>query len=49
MVDGTIWIKNWIEGEYPYATDILDFYHANEHVSNFAGFIIKDIELKILS
>lgn len=34
--DGALWIKNWISGNYPEATQILDFYHVKEHLARFA-------------
>jgi len=40
--DGAKWIWNWIESEYPKATQILDYYHAKEHLGTFAGFYFRD-------
>lgn len=40
--DGAKWIWNWIEGEYPKATQILDYYHAKEHLGTFASFYFRD-------
>ena len=34
--DGAQWIKNWIEDAYPKAISILDYYHAAEHLHQFA-------------
>lgn len=34
--DGAKWIWSWIEAEYPQATQILDYYHAKEHLSKFS-------------
>jgi len=34
--DGAPWIKNWINDAYPNATSILDYYHAAEHLHEFA-------------
>ena len=34
--DGASWIKNWIEDAYPKAKSILDYYHAAEHLHQFA-------------
>ena len=34
--DGAKWIWNWIEAEYPKATQILDYYHAKEHLAKFS-------------
>jgi Uncharacterised protein family (UPF0236) len=36
ITDGAVWIKNWLEDAYPQATQILDWYHAIEHLSEFA-------------
>ena len=33
--DGAVWIANFIKEHYPYATDILDFYHASEYLHEF--------------
>lgn len=40
--DGAPWIKNWIEDAYPKATSVLDFYHASEHLHDFAKLEFKD-------
>lgn len=40
--DGAKWIWNWIEAEYPDALQILDFYHAKEHLGTFASFYFRD-------
>jgi hypothetical protein len=34
--DGAPWIKNWVEDTYPSAIQILDWYHAIEHLADFA-------------
>ena len=34
--DGAVWIKNWIEDNYPHAISILDYFHACEHLHQFA-------------
>ena len=34
--DGATWISNWINAAYPQATQILDYYHAKEHLGQFA-------------
>jgi len=36
--DGARWQWNWIDAEYPKATQILDFYHAMEHIGSFVSF-----------
>jgi hypothetical protein len=40
--DGASWIHNWQKETYPNATQILDFYHASEHLSAFAAVAITD-------
>jgi hypothetical protein len=35
ITDGALWIKNWMEDAYPQATQILDWYHAIEHLNEF--------------
>lgn len=42
--DGAKWIWNWVESNYPGATQILDFYHAKEKLVIFANHQFKDIE-----
>ncbi len=34
--DGAPWIANWIHAAYPKASQILDYYHAKEHLGQFA-------------
>jgi hypothetical protein len=34
--DGAAWIREWIADHYPLSTPILDFYHAMEHLWEFA-------------
>ena len=34
--DGAKWINDWINTNYPQATNILDFYHAAEYLHDFA-------------
>ena len=36
IADGAPWIWNWIENAYGDAIQILDFYHAMEHLAHFA-------------
>lgn len=36
LSDGAPWIRNWIEDAYPGAISILDYYHAAEHLHQFA-------------
>jgi len=40
--DGAPWIWNWVESNYPGATEILDFYHAKEKLVIFANQQFKD-------
>lgn len=40
--DGASWIHRWQKEQYPKATQILDFYHAMEHLATFAGLAIAD-------
>lgn len=44
--DGAKWIWNWIESVYPKATQILDYYHAIEHLGNFARLYIKNKQMR---
>jgi len=34
--DGAVWIANWIQINYPDATDILDFFHSSEYLHDFS-------------
>lgn len=34
--DGATWIENWIQSNYPDATNILDFFHASEYLHDFS-------------
>ncbi len=42
ITDGAVWIKNWLRDAYPQATVILDFYHAYEHLCDFAKEYFKE-------
>ncbi len=44
VADGAPWIWNWIEESYGKATQILDFYHAMEHLAKFAKLYFKSKE-----
>lgn len=46
ITDGAVWIKNWISDAYPKATQVLDYYHACEHLCNFAKEYFKDEQEK---
>jgi len=45
--DGARWQWNWITAEYPLATQILDFYHAMEHIGKYMGLVVARTELSI--
>ncbi len=36
VADGAAWIWQWVQANYPEATQILDFYHAKEYLCRFA-------------
>lgn len=40
--DGAPWMDQWISQQYPVSTQILDFYHAAEHLGQFAEVAIAD-------
>lgn len=40
--DGAKWIWEWIGAAYPEATQILDYYHAKEHLSEFSKLYFPD-------
>ena len=40
--DGAKWIWNWVEDNYPLATQILDFFHAMEYLTDFAKVYFKN-------
>jgi len=42
--DGAPWMNQWIAREYSQATQILDFYHASEHLGEFASAAIANDE-----
>lgn len=42
--DGARWQWNWIDAEYPKATQILDFFHAMEHIGTFVSLIKSGVE-----
>jgi hypothetical protein len=46
ITDGAPWIKNWIQDAYPKATQVLDYYHAFEHLCGFAKEYFKDGQQK---
>jgi hypothetical protein len=42
IADGAKWIWNWADANYPGAKQILDYYHAKEHLCQFAQIAITD-------
>jgi len=46
IADGAKWIWNWADDFYPEATQILDFYHAKEHLCEFAVNYFKESTLR---
>ncbi len=42
--DGAVWIHNWCTDMYPDAVHVLDYYHACEHLYEFAGVAFMDTE-----
>ncbi len=46
IADGAKWIWNWVEDNYPGATQILDYYHAVEKIEDLAKHQFRDDEKK---
>jgi len=46
--DGATWIKNIVQTHFPDATQIIDLYHAREHVSDLCKLIFGSDEAKIV-
>jgi hypothetical protein len=42
ITDGAIWMKNWLTDAYPDATQILDWFHACEHLCEFGKEYFRD-------
>jgi hypothetical protein len=42
IADGARWIWNWVEAFHPKAIQILDFYHAKEHLCQYAMLYFKE-------
>ena len=42
IADGAKWIWKWVEAMYPESTQILDYYHAKQHLCQWAEAAIKD-------
>jgi hypothetical protein len=47
VADGAPWIWKWVEATYPDSTQILDFYHAKEHLCQWAEIAFAKAEEKI--
>lgn len=46
VADGAPWIWKWVEAKYPDSTQILDFYHAKEHLCQWAEIAFAKAEEK---
>ena len=44
VADGAPWIWKWVEETYPEAGQVLDFFHAKEHLCLFAELQFKDVD-----
>lgn len=42
IADGATWIWNWVDDTYPNCEQIVDFFHAKEHLCEFANQYFKD-------
>jgi len=42
IADGATWIWNWVEDTYPESIQIVDFFHAKEHLYEFGNNYFKD-------
>ena len=42
IADGATWIWNWVEDTYPDSIQIVDFFHAKEHLCGFANAHFKE-------
>lgn len=42
IIDGAIWMKNWITDAYPEGTQVLDWFHACEHLCEFGKEYFRD-------
>lgn len=40
--DGATWIRNWISTSFPKSISILDYYHATQHLHEFANGFFRD-------
>ena len=46
IADGAKWIWKWVEAMYPESTQILDYYHAKQHLCEWAGLVFKNQKQK---
>jgi hypothetical protein len=46
IADGAPWIWKWVDDMYPDSTQILDYFHAVEHLSEFASLYFKEQQEK---
>ena len=46
IADGAKWIWKWVEAMYPESTQVLDFFHAKEHLCQWAGLAFKEEKQK---
>ncbi len=46
--DGAVWIRNLVETHFPGATQIVDLYHAKEHISDLCKLLYPSKEKKIV-
>lgn len=42
IADGARWIWKWVEAMYPESTQILDFYHAKQHLCQYAEIAMRE-------
>jgi hypothetical protein len=42
LTDGAVWIKNWIQAQYPDATLIVDYFHAAEYLHKWVEWTFTD-------
>ena len=47
IADGATWIWNWVEDTYSESIQIVDFFHAKEHLCEFAKDYFKDKDYRI--
>lgn len=44
ITDGAVWIYNWIKDIFPDSVQVLDYFHASEHLYDFVKLYFKDGE-----